>query len=199
MKNLIILVFTFSLALTPFSSSFGQTDSIAKSFEIAPEIIEKLSSEQLLDLVKENERLKQEHETAMAEKFGVNGHDLFNDMMPSEFTMVLSTIIFLAFIISLVVVPFYFSQRKSIMRFNLFSKLIDTNKDIPKELLMSDKKVRTDLHKSIILICIGVSIGLFLFLLKLENSYWTVGLIPTIIGIGYLVSYILDKQNKINE
>jgi hypothetical protein len=55
------------------------------------------------------------------------------------------------------------------------------------------------MHRSIILISIGVSIGLFLYLLKLENSYWTIGLIPAIIGIGYLISFILEKKNKISE
>lgn len=197
MKKLIfplLILLSFSML-----SVHAQSDSIAKSLGIAPEIIEKLDGDQLLELVKEKERLKQEHETAMAEKFGVNGQEIINDIMPSEFTIVLSTIIFFAFLIMLVVVPFYFNQRKSKMRFNLFSKLIDNNKDIPQELLLSDKKPRTDLHKSIILICIGISVGLFLYILKLEKSYWTIGLIPTIIGIGYFLSYKFDKKNEIKE
>lgn len=192
-KLLFSLLIMFSL--TGFST-YAQSDSIAKSYGIAPEIIEKLNGEQLLELVKEKERLRQEHETAMAEKFGVNGQDFIKNLMPSGFVMVSTTIVFFAFLIMLFVVPFYFNQRKSKMRFNLFSKLIDNNKDIPKEFLLPDKKPRTDLHKAIILVSIGLSVGLFLYLLKLEKSYWTIGLIPTIIGIGYFLSFILDKNNQ---
>jgi Domain of unknown function (DUF6249) len=191
------LIFSL-LILLSFSSipSQAQSDSVAKSFDIAPGIMEKLDGDQLLELVKEKERLKQEHETAMAEKFGVSGPELLNEIMPSEFIVVLAFIIFFSFLIMLVIIPFYFNQRKAKLRSDLFAKLIDSNKDIPKELLLPDKKPRTDLHKSIILICIGISVGLFLFLLKLENNYWTIGLIPTIIGVGYFLSYKFGNKNE---
>ena len=196
MKKLVIL----SLSVFCFTTFtlLGQTDTTSKSFDIAPEIIEKLDGEQLLELAKEKEKLKQEHETAMAEKFGVNGQEMINDLMPSEFTIVLSTIFFFVFLVSLFIIPFYFNQRKSKMRFNLLSKLVDKDKEIPHELLIQSKKNRSDLHKSIILISIGSGVCLFLFLLKLEKSYWTIGLIPTIIGLGYLISSVLEKKNKIN-
>ena len=192
MKKLIF----YLLIVLSFSSisSWAQSDTAAKSFDISPNIIEKLDADQLLELAKEQERLKQEYETAMAEKFGVNGQDLINDMIPSEFTMVFFAILFLSFLIAILVIPFYFNQRKEKMRFNLFNKLIDNNKDLPTELLTPDKKGRSDLHKSIVLICIGVSIGLFLYLMKLEKNYWTIGIIPTVIGLGYFLSSMLDKK-----
>jgi hypothetical protein len=96
----------------------------------------------------------------------------------------------------LVIVPFYFNQRKSKSRFILFGKFIDKDKDIPKELMQSEKKTRTDLHRGIILISLGLSVGLFLYLLKLEENYWTIGLIPTIIGIGYFLSFKFAKTDK---
>jgi hypothetical protein len=196
MKKLILSLFV--LLSVSILSIQAQNDSIARAIELSPEIIEQLSSDQLLELAKEKQRLKQEHETAMAEKFGVNAQDLVKDMMPSEFTIVLYSIIFFAFLISLIIVPFYFNQLKSKMRYNLLSKLVDKNKEIPSELLIQNKKIRSDLHKSIILISVGIGIGIFLYLLNLEKSYWTIGLIPTIIGIGYLISFVLEKKNEIN-
>ncbi len=193
MKKLMLSLFI--LLSVSILSIQAQNDSVVKSIELSPEIIEKLSSDQLLELVKEKERLKQEHETAIAEKFAFNPQELINDMLPSEFTIVLSTIIFFAFLISLIIVPFYFNQRKSRMRFDLLSKLVDKDKEIPSELLIQNKIIRSDLHKSIILISIGIGIGLFLYLLNLEKSYWTIGLIPTIIGTGYLISFVLEKKN----
>jgi hypothetical protein len=205
MKNLMISLFIL-LSLS-FSSVHAQNDSLANSIGISPEILKKLNSEQILDLVKEQERLKmeqqmakdkleQENSTAMALKFGVNGQEFVKDLMPSELTMIISSISLFAFLIMLVAVPFYFNQRKSNARFDLLTKLIDKDKDIPAELLMPDRKQRSDLHKSLILICIGVGVGLFLFLLKPEVKYWTIGLIPAIIGLGYFFSHKLDKKKE---
>jgi hypothetical protein len=194
MKKLMLLLFI--LLSYPVLSSHAQNDTIPKSLELSEEVLDKLSSEQILELAKEKERLKFEHDAAMAEKFGVNGQELINDMIPSEFTMVLTVVIFFAFLIMLVTIPFYFNQRKSRSRLNLLGKFIDKDKDIPKELMLSEKKARSDLHRAIILISLGVSVGLFLYLLKLEQSYWTIGLIPTIIGLGYFLSFKFDKSNK---
>jgi predicted PurR-regulated permease PerM len=205
MKKLMIsLLILLSLS---FFTVHAQNDSLANSIGIAPEVLKKLNSEQILDLVKEQERLKmeqqmakdkldQENETAMALKFGVNGQDFVKDLMPSEFTMIFSSVIFFAFLVMLVALPFYFNQRKSKARFELLTKLVDKDKEIPSELLMPEKKQRSDLHKSLILICIGVGVGLFLFLLKPEVKYWTIGLIPAIIGLGYFFSHMLDKKKE---
>jgi hypothetical protein len=194
MKNLMLSL--FMLLIVSILSIQAQNDSIAKSLELPPAAIEKLSSDQILELAKEKEKLKCEHEKAMAEKGMELPQKLIKEMMPSEFVMVIGPIFFLAFLLMLVIIPFYFNQQNSKTKFNLLSKIIDKDKDIPKELLSLEKKPRSDLHKAIILICLGLSIGLFLFVLKLEKNYWTIGLIPTIIGIGYFISFKFDKTNK---
>ena len=191
-----LMLFLFILLSFSILSTHAQNDSTPKTLELSEEVLDKLSSEQILELAKEKERLKFEHETAMAEKFGVNGQEIMNDMIPSEFTMVTTIVIFFTFLIMLVAIPFYFNQRKSKSRINLLGKFVDKDKDIPKELIISEKKARSDLHRSIILISLGISVGLFLYLLKLEQSYWTIGLIPTIIGLGYFLSFKFDKSNK---
>ncbi len=191
-----IMLSLFILLSVSILSTQAQNDSIAKSLELTPEVIEKLSSDQILELAKEKEKLKFEHEKAMAEKFAVNPQEIINDFMPSEFTMIFSSVIFFAFLIMLVVIPFYFNQRKSKSKLDLLGKFIDKDKDIPKELMFSEKKTRSDLRRAIILISLGLSVGLFLYLLKLEESYWTIALIPTIIGIGYFLSFKFVKNNK---
>jgi len=194
MKKLMLSL--FMLLSVSILSIQAQNDSIAKSLELPPAAIEKLSSDQILELAKEKEKLKFEHERALAEKGMELPQKLIKEMMPSEFVMVISSIFFLAFLLMLVIIPFYFNQRNSKTKFNLLSKIIDKDKDIPKELLSLEKKPRSDLHKAIILISLGLSVGLFLFVLNLEKSYWTIGLIPTIIGIGYFISFKFDKTNR---
>jgi hypothetical protein len=55
---------------------------------------------------------------------------------------------------------------------------------------------RTDFHKGVILIALGISVVIVLFSLKIANNYWTVGLIPMLIGIAYLVSFKFDKPHN---
>ena len=194
MKRLVM--FLFMLLSVTMLPSQAQNDSIAKSLGISPAAIEKLSSSQILELAKESERLKFEHEAAMAEKFAVNPQDILKDVMPSEFVMGFAMVIFFTFLLMLLFIPFYFNQRKSKSRTNLLAMFIEKDKDIPKELMLSERKSRSDLHRAIILISLGLSVGLFLFLLKLEGSYWTVGLIPIIIGIGYFLSFKFAKTGN---
>lgn len=194
MKKLMLSLFI--LLSVSILSTQAQNDSIAKSLELSSEVIAKLSSDQILELAKEKERLKYEYDQAMAEKGMELPQKLIKEMMPSEFVMVLGPLFFLSFILMLVIIPFYFNQRKSKSRLELLGKFIDKDKDIPKELMLPEKKTRSDLRTAIILISLGLSVGLFLYFLKLEESFWTIGLIPTIIGIGYFLSFKFVKTNK---
>jgi len=56
------------------------------------------------------------------------------------------------------------------------------------------RTTRSDFHKGIILIALGLGIGIVILALKIKNNYWTIGLIPIFIGIGYLISHKFDKQ-----
>jgi len=190
MKKLIMSLFIL-LSISILSTK-AQNDSIVKSLNLTPEVVEKLSSDQLLELAKEKEKLKYEYDKELA----IKGMEYPKQFMPPVFVMVIFAIFFLAFLITLVIIPFYFNNRKSKSRINLLGKFIDKDKDIPKELLFSEEKTKSDLHKAIILISVGLSVGLFLYLLKLEEKYWTIGLIPTIIGLGYFLSFKFDKSNK---
>ena len=194
MKKLMLSLFI--LLSVSILSTQAQNDSIAESLDLTPEVIEKLSSDQLLELAKEKEKLKYEYDQALAEKGMELPQRIIKEAMPSGFVMILSTLFFLAFILMLVIIPFYFNQRKSKSRLNLLGKFIDKDKDIPKELMLPEKKTHSDLRKAIILISLGLSVGLFLYLLKLEKSFWTIGLIPTIIGIGYFLSFKFVKTNN---
>lgn len=194
MKKLMLSLFIL-LSISILSIQ-AQTDSLVQSLELSPEVIEKLSSDQILELAKEKEKLKFEHDAAMAEKYAVNPQDIMNDIIPSEFTMILASLLFFTFLLMLVLIPFYFNQKKSKSKLNMYGKFIEKDRDIPKELMLPEKKTRSDLHRSIILISLGLSVGLFLFLLNNEERYWTIGLIPTIIGIGYFLSFKFANTNN---
>ena len=102
-----------------------------------------------------------------------------------------------SFFLILISIPFYFNYRRAKIRQQIIHDMIDKGHDIPKELLTRPSVPgRSDLHKGIILIGFGISCIIVLFSFSITNNYWTIGLIPLILGIAYLISFKFDKTKK---
>ena len=102
-----------------------------------------------------------------------------------------------SFFLILISIPFYFNHKKIKERQLIINNLIDKGHEIPKELITRPSvNYRSDFHKGVILIALGMSVVIVLLSVKIENNYWTIGLIPMFIGIAYLVSFKFDKTNK---
>jgi hypothetical protein len=207
MFNLILLVmkkmsFYFLVFIASFFlaiESFGQSslkDSIKTDQNLSDEVVKKLDSKDIVEIIKFKEKLIQEKE--IATKYAtIDPAKIVKGFMPSEFTMTITTILVLAFILLLLTIPFYFNLKKTMGRHQIINNLIEKDKDIPKELIdISSKSGRSDFHKGVILIALGISISIVLLVLKIENNYWTIGLIPTFIGIGYLISFKFDNSSR---
>jgi len=101
------------------------------------------------------------------------------------------------FFLILISIPFYFNYRRIKLRQQVISNLIEKGQEIPKELLSRPSVPgRSDLHKGIILIGLGISIIIVLLSLNISNNYWTAGFIPLLLGIAYLISFKLDERKK---
>jgi hypothetical protein len=114
---------------------------------------------------------------------------LITDLMP---------VVVFIFVLVVVFIPFYFNFKKIKGRQSIISQCIEKGKEIPDDLLSPQKKnIRSDFHKGIISIALGLGISLVLIVLKIENNFWTIGLIPIFIGIAYLISQKYDKPGGI--
>jgi hypothetical protein len=102
-----------------------------------------------------------------------------------------------SFFLILISIPFYFNHKKIRERQLIISSLIEKGKEIPKELMVhSTVPGRSDFHKGVILTAMGIAVVIVLLSLKIANNYWTVGLIPLLIGVAYLISFKFDKRDK---
>jgi hypothetical protein len=102
-----------------------------------------------------------------------------------------------SFFLILISIPFYFNYRRIKIRQQIIHDMIDKGHDIPKELLTRPAVPgRSDFHKGVILIGFGISCIIVLLSFRITNNYWTVGLIPLILGIAYLVSFKFDEAKK---
>ena len=185
---LLVLIASFILV----NKSYGQSvliDSIKTDLKLSEDIVEKLDSKEIVELIKFKEQLLNDNE--MATKFAVDPTEVIGKFVP------LMPIIVFTFILLILCIPFYFNFKKAKGRQLIISNLIEKGQEIPKELLTPSKKnIRSDFHKGVILASLGLSICIVLFVLEIANNYWTIGLIPIFIGIGYLISFKFDKSNK---
>ena len=190
----LVLLASFVLVFQSFGQE-NQSDSVKTDLNLSSDVVKKLDSKDIVEIVKYKEKLVQDRITA--EKFAFDPSKFMESVMPSELTMTIGTILLFAFILSLLAIPFYFNLKKSKGRQQIINSLIEKDKEIPKELLLITSKTgRSDFHKGIILIALGLSVSIVLMVLKIPNNYWTIGLIPMFIGIGYLISFKFDSSSK---
>ena len=185
----LVLLASFILVI----QSFGQSklsDSVKTDLNLSGEVVKKLDSKDIVEIVKYKEKLVQDRLTA--EKFAVDPSKMIGKIIP------IMPIVFFTFILLVLTIPFYFNFRKTKGRQLIINNLIEKGQEIPKELIVPAKRnVRTDFHKGIILISFGLGISVVLLSIKIPVNFnlWTLGLIPLFIGLGYLISFKLDKSN----
>jgi hypothetical protein len=184
MKKLSFCCFVLFASLILDVPSFGQTDSVKTDLNLSTGVVSKPDNKDKV------EKLAQEKEMANA---NMNSPNLI-----SEFTATVWSILIGIFILSLFVIPYYFNLKKAKARHEIIAKLIEKDREIPKELLAKPQKIRrSDLHKGIVYIAFGLSLCIVIFILRIHSNFWTIGLIPMFIGIGYVISFKLGHSVEI--
>jgi hypothetical protein len=86
-------------------------------------------------------------------------------------------------------------------RYQMLLQLAEKNVTLPPELLADPHAVHSDLRRALVLMSAGLGLmALFLALpLQLDkgqsvSSLWGIGLLPLMIGIGYLASWWLNRR-----
>lgn len=149
---------------------------------LSDEVVKKLTNQEIVDLIKYKEELANKNDITTLKEF--------NKLKKDDPPVPILIVIFGSFVL-MIFIPYYFSMRKTKSQHMMMNNLIEKGHDIPKELIFPARKrtVRSDFHKGIILLSFGVSLCLVLFLTKVECNYWTIGFIPILVGVGYMISH----------
>lgn len=196
----LVLFASIILALQSFGqgnqrdTSKFQRDSVKTDLNLSAEVVKKLDSKEIVEIIKYREKLARETELANAK---MHLRDP-NVNMIEESTATIWSILFVLFILSLFVIPYYFSLKRAKGRQQIILTLIEKDRDIPKELLAKPTKPgRSDVHKGTLLIAFGLGLCIVAFtFLRVHYYFWTIGLIPLFLGIGYVISSRLDHSYK---
>ena len=94
--------------------------------------------------------------------------------------------------IFIVAIVLWYSMRKARLTHDTMLKLAEKGVPIPPELLGSppQQRVKSDLKVGIVLLAAGAGISLFFFEV---NGPMSLGAIPALMGIGYIVAWKIEK------
>ncbi len=153
------------------------------------EMLNKFSAEQLHQYLMQKEQLELER----------------RNKTDWEEIIIAPLIVGTVFITPVLIVGFlvFFSHRDKQLVHASIAKMVDKGMEIPPHLLIQQKKQKesspnADLKKALILLSVGLGVSLFLFYIPdaREEGAWSIGVIPFIIGLGYLVFWKLDKPKN---
>lgn len=160
---------------------------------ITKEVVEKLSNEELIILIKDIEAMKYNQGFLTGE----SGHDYIarqfaNPGFVKGIVMIL-IISLLLFIVLILALPFYFNFQKTKSFHKMINGFTEKGQEIPRELISSVSYKKSDLHKSIVLMSTGIAIIISLMVSVNDSRIWAIGIIPLIIGVGYLIASRVAK------
>jgi len=147
-------------------------------------MLSKLSPNQLLELKKqEMEIKKQEAENEGRSDMPFNGFELFLIcMLPFLF---ISVIVFL---------NVRAKNAESKRRYELYQKFLEMGQTVPEHFFDEPKKVNpsSNLKRGILCLAVGLSLLIY-FAINRNNFALIAGIIPSFVGVGYLLVHYLDK------
>jgi hypothetical protein len=190
MKNICFFLLVLFAGFLLEIQSFGQSDSVKIDFNLSGEVLKKLDNKDIVELIKFRDKLERENE--MAQKARVQ-----TKAEPTALSVTVWLFISWFFFLILISIPFYFNHKKNQEHQLIIRYLIEKGQEIPSELMASSSKPgRSDLHKGMILIALGTGVLIVLLSLEIGNNYWTIGLIPMLLGIAYLISFKFVNRIK---
>jgi len=96
-----------------------------------------------------------------------------------------------AFVV-LVCAGFYASYRRDQTRHQTIRAVLERGGEVPAELLRPPTPPRSDLRRGILLIATGGGLIIVLRALVPEPRLWTAGLVPVLLGLGYLLVWKIE-------
>jgi hypothetical protein len=200
MKRISLLLLTFTLFCLPMMAQ--QNDSTAQNV-VQPKqemtqaekdsiVYSKLSPDQIMSLKEQELQLESEK---------LEAHSKL-DMPLNGFGIVM--IVFAPFIFVILLIFFNNKQRdkESKRKYELYLKSLEMGQSIPDSFFKEPevKSKSSNLKKGVLLLMVGLALIIVSFVRQdLHSGLFIGGIIPGLLGIGYILVHILEKPKKTDE
>jgi hypothetical protein len=190
-----------SLALA--ISAFGQTPTVSPAGTPTPSATVSTSpSSDLSDKIQKRieQKFRKHHHGIVID--GHEGDNVASDDIPEQVIPLVAITMLTVFgapvLIVAVIMLINYAKSRSLHR--TVQTMVEKGQPIPAALLAPPAvpRPRSDLRRGIILVMVGLGIGVFLAINDSGDSSWSVGAIPFLIGVGYLLVWKLEKKKDNN-
>ena len=150
----------------------------------------KLSTDQLMQLRREENSMKERRMSLEnPEEIPLNG-----------FGIVMIVLIPFLFIILIVLVTNKQRNKESQRKYDLYTKSLEMGQNIPEHFFEEPKKIDhvSNLQKGILWLAVGLAVLIYFIVIRKDLAL-ILGIVPTFVGIGYLLVHFLDKPKKTDE
>jgi hypothetical protein len=149
--------------------------------ELAPEILEKLSPEQIVEVLKKREQTK----VALVESR--NGPPAVAIVVPVA--LCISALVLVASVL-------YFRHRKEREQQTTIRLMVEKGVTVPVEFLAPRTPKHSDLRHGVIQVAAGIGLTVFLKVANAPPGAWAIGLLPLLVGVGYLIVWRLTSREE---
>ena len=166
---------------------------------LTPEVVQKLSQEQLFDLLKrwgrDRKSIAMRHDSARARR----DHDLPRDVMGLLVSIIVPVVFFMS-ILGIVIGVLVYKARKDKQLQITLRAMVEKGAEIPPELIAPAAKKSNDRRRGILLLAAGLGISLGLAVI----GFWDkealtgsgMGLVLVFLGLGYLIVAGMEKKSE---
>lgn len=147
-------------------------------------MLSKLSPGQLLELKKQEfEVKKQQIENEGRQDMPLNGVGI-----------VLICLLPFLFVVAIIAIQARAKNRESTRRYELYTKSLEMGQTVPEHFFDEPKKANpsSNLKKGILWLVVGLALLIYFIIVHKDNAL-IAGIVPTFVGIGYLLVHMLDK------
>jgi hypothetical protein len=146
-------------------------------------LMQKLSSDQLMEL--EKDRISVERQNIEA----LNG----NKLPMGPFAIFMICLLPFLFAAVIIISNVRSKNAESKRRYDLYSKSLEMGQTVPEHFFDEPKKdPSTNLKKGILWFVVGLALVIS-FMVMHQNDAMIVGIVPTFVGVGYLLVHFLEK------
>jgi len=207
------VLLTLLCAVTLSGSVFAQSQSISPAASISP--VSPIASPSASPESELEQSIRNKHKHRFnfiigkadsndkETDWGTRHHSDSDDDIPAM-VIPLVGIVFLTIFgapVLIVAVILYFGFSKSRMQHRTIRMMVEKGQPVPAELLAPPApavRQRSDMRRGVVLVMIGLGLTLFCGAAsEWEGGAWAVGIIPFLIGLGYLLVWKLEKKNDV--
>lgn len=147
-------------------------------------MLSKLTPDQLMELKKQELELKKKQVE----------NDGRSEMPFNGFELVLICMLPFIFVVVIIAVQVRAKKEEARRRYDLYAKSLEMGQSVPDHFFDEPKKVNpiSDLKKGILWLVVGLAV-LISFVVMHQTNGLIVGIVPSFVGIGYLLVHYLEK------